>query len=106
RHFTAAYITPTLAALAPALGDAPVRLHVSPELGELVPRLARPMSPAEKAIRTWYGEHVEPVLRWLPNRGMRLVWTVRRTVAPVTSTLDLFKVPREADDRARIELGT
>jgi hypothetical protein len=59
RRFRAAYIRPTLAALAPALGDAPVRLHVDPGLGTLMPRLARPMSPAETAVRTWYGQRVE-----------------------------------------------
>src|SRR5262245_27929337 len=40
RRFSAVYLTPTIAALTGALGDAPVRLHVTPQLGTLVPRLA------------------------------------------------------------------
>ncbi len=105
RRFTATYIDPTLAALATALGDAPIRLHVSPDLGDLVPRLAKPMSPAEKTIRAWYGQHVEPVLRWLPDRSMRAVWAVQRWAQPMSSKLDLFWTPRDQDTGPRIELA-
>lgn len=105
RRFNRMYIDPTLAALSGALGAAPVQLHVSPELGDLVPRLTRPMSPAEKAVRAWYGEHVEPVMRWLPEHTMRALWALQRTARPVTSKIDLFKVPRE-EQPPRIEVST
>jgi hypothetical protein len=105
RRFRAAYIRPTLAALAPALGDAPVRLHVDPGLGTLMPRLARPMSPAETAVRTWYGQRVEPVWRWLPDRVQRGLWTAQRTARPVTGKLgELLRAPVE-DVGPRIELA-
>lgn len=106
RRFTRTYIRPTLAALGPALGDAPVKLHVSPELGNLVPRLAGPMSPAEKAVRAWYGARVEPAVRWLPDRAMRGVWAVQRAARPATSKLDVFRVPGAEDVGPRIELST
>lgn len=106
RRFNAAYITPTMAALTGALGDAPVRLHVSPELGNLVPRLAKPMSPAEKAARIWYGQHLEPVLRWLPDRIMRTGWAIQRTTRPATRWLELFRRPQADDIGPRIQLQT
>jgi hypothetical protein len=104
RRFRHAYIRPTLAALAPALGDAPVRLHVDPSLGTLLPRLARPMSPAETAVRTWYGQRVEPVLRWLPDQGMRGWWALQRAARPVTGKVgEALRVPAQ-DAGPRIEL--
>jgi hypothetical protein len=105
RRFRAAYIRPTLAALRPALGDAPVRLHVDPSLGNLVPRLARPMSPAETAVRAWYGQRVEPVLRWLPDRLQRGAWALQRVTRPATARLDLLRRPA-VDAGPRIELAT
>lgn len=103
RKFRRAYIRPVLGALRPALGDAPVQLHISPELGTLVQRLARPMSPAETAVRAWYGEHVEPVVRWLPERAQRGVWALQRRARPLTGKLAVFRVPHE-EDVPRIEL--
>lgn len=106
RRFRRTYIRPTIAALRPALGDAPVRLHVDPGLGNLMPRLARPMSPAEKALRRWYGQRVEPVLRWAPDRAQRAGWGVQRFASPVTGRLRyLLTRPRE-DPGLRIELRT
>jgi hypothetical protein len=106
RRFHAAYVEPTLAALRPALGQAPVRLQVSPELGDLVPRLANPMSPAEKAVRAWYGQHVEPVLRWLPDHTMRGLWALQRKMQPVTIWLDRLRVPRnDVGPRITLALG-
>ncbi|MFL6115803.1 MAG: hypothetical protein ACJ786_31310 [Catenulispora sp.] len=105
RRFRAVYIRPTIAALAGTLGDAPVRLHVDPELGNLMPRLVKPMSPAEKAVRAWYGEHVEPVLRWLPDRAMRGAWAAQRAATPVSRRLALLRRPVE-DAGQRIELRT
>jgi hypothetical protein len=95
RRFRAVYIRPVLAALAPALGDASIRLHVDPELGSLMPRLARPMSPAEKAAREWYGERVEPVIRWAPDRVMRGAWALQKAAEPLTRHLVHLRVPRE-----------
>jgi hypothetical protein len=106
RRFRRTYIRPTIAALRPALGDAPVRLHVDPGLGNLMPRLAKPMSPAEKALRRWYGQRVEPVLRWAPERVQRAGWGVQRFALPVTTRLRyLLTRPRE-DPGLRIELRT
>jgi len=106
RRFNATYIAPTLAALTATLGDAPVRLRVSPDLGDLVPRLAKPMSPAEHAVRAWYGQHLEPVLRWLPDQTMRGWWTVQKAAAPLAAKLDLFRVPRPEETGPSIELVT
>lgn len=71
RKFDRAYLSPTLAALRPGVGVNDVKLHVDPGLGNLTPRLAKPLSPAETAVRTWYGAHVEPVLRFGPDRAWR-----------------------------------
>ncbi|MEU8047780.1 DUF87 domain-containing protein [Micromonospora echinofusca] len=105
RRFNREYVTPTLAALAPALGlQTGVRLHVDPSLGNLTPRLAKPLSPAEVAVRTWYGERVEPVIRWLPERAQRAAWSVQRKAEPVTSKLAVFRRPVDGDQGPRIEL--
>ena len=103
RRFRRTYIRPTMGALRPALGDAPFRLHADPELGQLMARLARPMSPAERAVRAWYGQRVEPATRWLPDRVQRAGWAVQRAASPATRRLDLFRAPR-TDPGQRIEL--
>ncbi|NJC10618.1 hypothetical protein F4558_000444 [Micromonospora profundi] len=105
RRFNREYVTPTLAALAPAMGlQTGVQLHVDPSLGNLTPRLAKPLSPAETAVRTWYGEHVEPVIRWLPEQAQRVAWSVQRKAEPVTSKLAVFRRPVDGDQGPRIEL--
>ncbi|MFF0659260.1 helicase HerA domain-containing protein [Micromonospora tulbaghiae] len=105
RRFNREYIAPTLAALAPAMGlQTGVRLHVDPSLGNLTPRLAKPLSPAEVAVRTWYGERVEPVIRWLPERAQRAAWSAQRKAQPVTSRLAVFRRPVDGDNGPRIEL--
>ncbi|MGV9762410.1 helicase HerA domain-containing protein [Micromonospora tulbaghiae] len=107
RRFRREYVTPTLAALAPALGREPgqVCLHVDATLGNLTPRLAKPLSPAEEAVRLWYGTHVEPVVRWLPERVQRAAWSVQRRAAePVTSHLAVFRRPGAEEVGPRIEL--
>lgn len=105
RRFRAVYIRPTIAALRPALADAPVKLHVSPELGTLVQRLARPMSPAELAARRRYATYVEPALRWLPDLLMRWWWAVQRGARPATSRLGAWlRPPRPESAGPRIEL--
>ncbi len=95
RRFRREYVTPTLAALSVPLGGARVRLHVDPALGSLTPRLAKPLSPAEEAARRWYGEHVEPVLRWPGDRAMRAWWLLQRAAAPATKKLEVFRRPGE-----------
>jgi hypothetical protein len=105
RRFRREYIEPTLAAMSPALGleASQVRLHVDPSLGNLTPRLAKPLSPSEKWVRLQYGEYVEPVLRWLPERAQRGMWAVQRKARPVTGKVVLLRRPRE-DAGPRIEL--
>ncbi|HKT05068.1 MAG TPA: DUF87 domain-containing protein [Rugosimonospora sp.] len=103
RRFRRTYVQPVLSALGPALGDAPVRLHVDPGLGSLLQRMARPMSPAETAARQWYGRRVEPLLRWLPDRVMRGLWAVQRFAWPVTSKRELLRRPVE-EKGPRIEV--
>ncbi|MEV7262738.1 DUF87 domain-containing protein [Micromonospora aurantiaca] len=105
RRFHREYVGPTLAALAPALGlQTGVRLHVDPTLGNLTPRLAKPLSPAEVAVRRWYGENVEPVVRWLPERAQRAAWAVQRAAQPVTARLAVFRRPGAEEVGPRIEL--
>ncbi|MFI7547191.1 helicase HerA domain-containing protein [Actinoplanes sp. NPDC049599] len=96
RRFTAEYITPTLTAIQGPLGmTTGIHLHVDPQLGSLTPRLARPLSPAEEALRLWYGQWVEPVLRWLPERVLRAAWAAQSAVRPVTSRTEVFRRPGE-----------
>ncbi|MDG9674973.1 type IV secretory system conjugative DNA transfer family protein [Micromonospora sp. DH14] len=105
RRFNREYVTPTMAALAPAMGlQTGLCLHVDPSLGNLTPRLAKPLSPAETAARTWYGEKVEPIIRWLPERAQRAVWAAQRQAEPITSRLAAFRRPVDPDKGPRIEL--
>lgn len=104
RRFHAAYLGPTIAAIRPALGEVRLRLHVSPELGSLTPRLAKPISPAEEAARQWYGSHVEPVLRWVPDRAMRGVWAVQAVLRPLSAKFDRFRRPADEVRPPRIEV--
>ncbi|WP_239166249.1 type IV secretory system conjugative DNA transfer family protein [Actinoplanes italicus] len=96
-RFRNEYVTPTLAAIGPALGlkDVRVDLHVDPGLGQLTPRLAKPLSPAEEWVRVRYGTYLEPILRWLPEHIQRAVWTVQGWVYPLTKRLDWFRRPGE-----------
>ena len=104
RRFRREYIVPTLDAIRPPLGGVEVRLHVDPSLGNLAPRLVKPPSPAEAWVRRWYGGHVEPALRWLPDRAMVAWWWVQAQASPVTSKLEVFRRPDERDRAPRIEL--
>jgi hypothetical protein len=83
RKFRRAYLNPTLAALRPGVGVNDIRLHVDPGLGNLTPRLAKPLSPAEERVRAWYGAHVEPVLRWAPDRLWRATRGASGLLEPV-----------------------
>lgn len=97
RRFHGEYVGPTVAAISPAVGLEPgqVVLHVDPGLGNLTPRLAKPLSPAERSLRLFYGEWVEPVVRWLPDRTQRLLWRAQRRAEPVTGALTLLRRPVE-----------
>ncbi|MFG1871884.1 helicase HerA domain-containing protein [Micromonospora arborensis] len=96
RRFHREYIAPTLAAITPPLGlQTGVALHVDPTLGNLTPRLAKPLSPAEEAVRLFYGQRIEPVVRWLPEHAQRCVWALQRAARPLTSRLELFRRPGE-----------
>jgi len=96
RRFDREYIAPTLAAIGPPLGmDTGVRLHVDPSLGNLTPRLATPLSPAEVAVRLFYGQRIEPVVRWLPEHVQRGLWAVQRAARPATARLEVFRRPGE-----------
>jgi hypothetical protein len=107
RRFNRTYIRPTVAAVDGALGLVRVQLHVSPELGGLVARLAKPPSPAERAVREWYGLHAEPAVRWLPDQTMRAWWALQRSIRPATSKLEVFRRPRpEAGPRIQLTAGT
>ncbi|MFF0380720.1 helicase HerA domain-containing protein [Actinoplanes missouriensis] len=105
RRFRRAYIDPTLTAIRTPLGlETGVTLHVDPGLGNLTPRLATPLSPAELAARQWYGQRIEPVLRWLPDRTQRCAWAVQRWVRPATTKLDVFRRPGTEQIGPHIEL--
>lgn len=108
RRFDRAYVRPTLAAVAPPLGlQTGVALHVDPSLGNLVQRLAKPLSPAEVAARLWCGEHLEPILRWLPDRIQRAAWAAQRGARPVTSRLEVFRRPApEYGPRIELTIAT
>jgi hypothetical protein len=108
RRFRQVYTRPLAAALAPVLGISDhVRpdtwLTISPELAGLTARLAKPMSPFEIEARKWYAEHVEPGVRYLPDRATRLRWWIEGQAKPLTSRLDYFRRPTTTKP-ARVEI--
>lgn len=110
RRFRQVYTRPLAAALAPVLRvPAHTRpeewLTISPELADLAARLVEPMSPAELAARRWYAEHVEPALRYVPDRVTRFRWWLMDTppVAGFRARLDYFRRPTETKP-ARVEI--
>lgn len=73
------YINPLARALRQALAInqyLPARrwLTITPALEGLLPELVKPMKPWEIQARTWYGEHLEPVVRWAPDHVRRALW--------------------------------
>jgi hypothetical protein len=102
RHwrFRAMYVRPLAHALAPVLGENPWTpdrwIRVSRDLAGLAARLARPMSPAEVAVRRWYGTRVQPIVRWLPEHVMRVWWSLHTRCEPIRNRLDYFRKPTEA----------
>lgn len=106
RRFRRVYIAPTLTAIEQGLGfEGGVKLRVDPKLGSLTPRLAKPPSPAEQRLRAWYGQRLEPVVRWLPDQGMRAWWAAQRAARPVTSKLELLRRPKAQDTGPQIRLA-
>lgn len=103
RRFHRAYTGPTAAALRPVLGGAPMKLRVDPALGTLVARLAKPLSPAEVALRTWYGRRVEPGVRWAPDRWRRGVWALQRGVGG-NRAVKALRRPKPEGHGPRVEL--
>ena len=101
------YLRPLARVLGPALGEPAGRpdqwLHVSPDLGGLAARLVRPMSPAEEAIRKFYGDRISPVLMWAPERGMRAYWWAHARTGTLRKGLDWFRTPTETKP-ARVEI--
>jgi hypothetical protein len=90
-------LAPVTAAVTPTLGPAVVNLTVNRTMSALIPAPSRPASPLELAVRRWYGSWLEPYLRWLPDRGQRVVWWLRRTRL-------VDAVSRPADQQPRISL--
>lgn len=80
-RFNSTYVRPTVKTLQAGLGCG-VHLDVDPALGTLVERLAKPLSPAEEAVRAWYGERIEPAVRYLPDRAQRALWAIQARLEP------------------------
>jgi hypothetical protein len=107
RRFRRAYVSPTLKALAPVAGGAAMKLHVDRGLGSLAPRLIRPPSPARRTVGEWYGEHVEPVLRWPGTTAMRGAWRVQAWAKPATNRLEVFRRPStKPGPRIQLDIST
>lgn len=73
------YTNPLARALRQALGinqylSARRWLTITPELEGLLPELIKPMKPWEVKVRVWYGQHLEPAVRWFPDRVRRALW--------------------------------
>jgi hypothetical protein len=98
-RFRGMYVRPLAHAIAPVLGETPWApdrwIHVSPDMTGLAARLARPMSPAEKAVRDWYGRRIEPAVTWGPDRAMRSWWSLRDRCEPIRKRVEYFRIPTE-----------
>lgn len=81
------YLRPTERAIRERLGNVAVSLTIH---GDMAPRPLPAPSPAEAAVRRWYGTYVEPAVRWLPDRAMRGYWLVQR---PLRGGVDVFRRP-------------
>lgn len=86
------YLLPVSDTIADPLA-ARFRLSVSAEYVKPA-RTPRPLSPAEEAVRTWYGERVEPVVRWLPDRISATRAAIDRVLTPVTRVVTQLRRPR------------
>jgi hypothetical protein len=79
------------------------RVHIDPDFSSLAARLVRPMSPAEKAAREWYGEHLQTYVRWAPDRLMRAYWSAHEATEPFRNRLDWFRNRTETEP-VRVEI--
>ncbi|MDD5062537.1 MAG: hypothetical protein PHN44_09705 [Candidatus Marinimicrobia bacterium] len=99
RRFREVYVSPLAHALSPVVGMDPTHpeswLHIDPALGELASRLVSTMRPLEVRVRAWYGEHVSPVVWWLPDRVQRVRWWLA-SLSPVASVRSLVVRPVES----------
>jgi hypothetical protein len=106
RHhrFRSTYVRPLRRAIVSGPGGVPgVAVHISPDFPGLAARLARPMSPAETAVRTFIGTRIQPVLMWAPERGMRAYWWTHERSGPLRKPLDWFRI-EHATAPARVEI--
>ncbi|MGH7743543.1 MAG: hypothetical protein ACREQ5_01800 [Candidatus Dormibacteria bacterium] len=79
RAFNKVYLKPIHRAVTPLLNIPPHYplkdcIEISPDLPGLVPGLVKPMGKTQLRIRAWYGEWLEPSVRYIPERVMRLWW--------------------------------
>ena len=96
------YLLPVSSAIADPLA-ARLRLSVSAE--HVRPhRPARPLSPLEERLRAWYGQHLEPLVRWVPDRVARARAAVGRWLAPVARAVDQVRRPRPERPVIRLEV--
>lgn len=104
RRFHRAYISPTVKAISVPVGTATVDLQVDPRLGQLVPRLARSLSPAEEQLREWYGRRVEPLWRVPVGRAGRGVDALTSRIRPALQRAHAWLTPPRPTHGPRIRL--
>lgn len=93
-RFTRTYIRPAEEALARAFPGVRISLRVSRDMGGLSKRLLREASPAEQAIRRWYGSRIEPVVTWPAVQATR---ARNRLIDPwAAPVIDYIRRPRKA----------
>ena len=89
RMFRRVYLNPLAKAAGPVLNIPPGMradqwVSVSPDLPGLLPNLVKPMGNVELRIRRCYGQWVEPVVRYIPDRIVRMYWWATGNVVSVT----------------------
>lgn len=104
RRFRRTYVSPTVRAIRVPVGTAEVELQVDPGLGRLVARLARPLSPAERQVREWYGRRVEPVWRRPADRAAGGVDALWARVRPHLEAVRAYVTPPRELPGPRIRL--
>jgi hypothetical protein len=101
RRFRRVYVRPLTQVVRRTTPGA--RVHIDPDFSSLAARLVRPMSPAEKAAREWYGEHLQTYVRWAPDRLMRAYWSAHEATEPFRNRLDWFRNRTETEP-VRVEI--
>jgi hypothetical protein len=99
RTFRRVYLKPLAKAAAPILNvppHFPIRkwIEITPELEGLLPDLIKPMSKREEKVRAWYGAHIEPALRYIPDYSTRCYWWLAGHYPAVTRAWQ-WSQPRE-----------